>query len=132
MSYVSHPVQQPHAYPMGETDGSHLSTLEREILGNIPTDGWSYVQSTKPHWSKRDGIPPSELAKHWTPTQLSHESAIIVWVSEFGLAMGAVRARHAAGTNGWTVDTFEATPFPGGWGYVPIDRILLVRHPQAM
>jgi hypothetical protein len=131
MSYMSHPVQFTSAYPEGNADGSHLSPLELEWLERIPTDGWA--QNSRPYVDfMTDDRTPGEKAREWTPAHLDHESAVIVYRGEFGLAMGAVRARHPQGRNGYEEDTFEASPFPGAWEMVQISRILLVRHPQTI
>lgn len=127
---LHHAVNKTESYPMGESDGSHLSQLEREWLERIPT-GMALSSRANVDWMN-DTRTPGEKAAEWTPARLDHESAIIVYRGEFGLSMGAVRYRYPKGYAGRTEDTFSVSPFPGGWDEVGISRILLVRHPQTI
>jgi hypothetical protein len=52
----------------------------------------------------------------------------IVWQGRDGIEFGPVRF---AGTNNLG-KYWEASPFPGAWTMVHLDRILAVRHPHAL
>jgi hypothetical protein len=128
--HLVHPVQQIDSYPVGNPDGSHLNDLERSILAAVPATGWQLDGKTPVDFTN-DPRTPGERAAEWTPARLNHASAVIVWRGEFGIEMGAVRVRRPARA-GYPEDTFEASPFPGGWTSVPLSAILLVRHPVTI
>lgn len=115
----------------GNPDGSHLSTLERDILSRIDV-GFDMALPTQVDWAK-DTRTSNEKAAEWTCALLRTPSALIVWIDEDGLhQMGAVRGRRPAGYGGRRQDMLDASPFPGAWCEVPINRVLIVRHPETI
>lgn len=128
---LAHPVKTPASFPLGESDGSHLTPLERDTLDALPVVSFRLDSKANVDYMN-DPRTDGEKAAEWTPARLDHASAVITYVGEFGLAMGAVRCRRPAGYAGRTEDMFEVSPFPGAWTEVPISRVLLVRHPQTI
>lgn len=131
VDYIGHAVQLTESYPLGEKDGSHLSSLEREWLERVSASGWSLRARPDVDYMN-DTRTPAEKAREWTPARLTGESVIIVYRGEWGLSLGAVRGRHVAGEYRLEEDCYEASPFPGAWEWVGVSRILLVRHPTTI
>lgn len=90
-----------------------LSDLELEILNDILQ---GKIEGTKKH-------------------EMAHPTvAHIAWVNSKGMIeMGPVRWGHHGNyhTNEGTFDSWDASPFPGAWTMVPLNRIVRVRHVNA-
>lgn len=103
-----------------------LTPLALDFLSRVPADGFSLRADNGPNWEHDTRTAP-EKAAEWTAARLGDWSVVVAYEGEFGVSLGVVRRRYAAGYAGRTEDTFEVSPFPGGWDEVPLSRILSVR-----
>lgn len=108
-----------------------VGRLDAEWLSRIPVGRWGldaapYVDFMDDHRTE------GEKAAQWTAARLHDFSVVIAWHGEFGISLGVVRGRYPEGYAGRTEDTFEASPFPGGWEEVPLSKIVAVRASSTL
>ncbi len=103
-----------------------LTRLDLEFLSRIPVVEFSMSYGAPVDWMT-DTRTPGEKAAAWTGAKLDTWSCVIAYEGEFGISMGVARSRYPAGYAGRTQDTFDVSPFPGGWEEIPLSRIVSVR-----